>query len=151
MEGDSTGSPPRKECYDCKVIARPMLLQPACWLSGFSSALVCAANCEAPRANWSLKRAPCCLLLHCAAGPPSVCLFKKSAQEAEKCCQVRFVRGWCQRSAACSSGAAPRRRWRGSIDRCACSLAGNRAPCQYCGRRGRMCGREETQKSRGGW
>ena len=112
--------------------------------------LVCAATCEAPRANSSLKRAPCWSLLHCAAGPPSVCLFKNSAQEAGKCCQVRFVRGWCQRSAACSSGAAPRRRWRGSIDRCACSLAGDRAPCQFCGRRGRMCGREETQKNRGG-
>jgi hypothetical protein len=40
MEGESKGSPPRKECYDCKVIARPMLLQPACWLSGVSPARV---------------------------------------------------------------------------------------------------------------
>jgi hypothetical protein len=35
MDCVSTGSPPRKECYDCKVIARPMFLRTACWLSGF--------------------------------------------------------------------------------------------------------------------
>jgi hypothetical protein len=116
--------------------------------AGSRGFLVCAATCEAPRANMSLKRARA--VNCCAAGPPSVCLFKNSAQEKGKGSQVRFVRGWCPRSAACSPGAAPEQRWPRSIYSCACSLAGDRAPCQFCGRRGRMCGREETQKSRGG-